>query len=202
MKIKFLNKSFIILLLISVFTGCNLSNNDDENPQPVDNYLVGFEKQKSFTSDIIKSLLQNFISVYPEFQDILDEVEHDVSVYKITYMTTFQGEELIASGLVSLPTTQSVSFPILSFQNGTNTLHRDAPSVNSNSSLFLMLEFIASTGFVVSIPDYLGFGASDNMFHPYLDKESTVLTVTDMLRAVKELASEKHLNINLRLDSY
>jgi hypothetical protein len=44
------------------------------------------------------------------------------------------------------------------------------------------------------MPDYLGFGSSDNMFHPYLHKESTVQTVLDMLRAVDELASIKNIS--------
>jgi predicted esterase len=93
------------------------------------------------------------------------------------------------------------TFPVMSYQNGTNTLHSQAPSVNPNNELYLMLEFVASTGFVVSIPDYLGFGASDNMFHPYMDKESTVQSVLDMLRAVEELATN-YLDIELKNDLY
>jgi len=39
------------------------------------------------------------------------------------------------------------------------------------------------------------------MFHPYLDKESTIQTVTDMLMAVKELAAN-HLDIDVNNDLY
>jgi pimeloyl-ACP methyl ester carboxylesterase len=39
------------------------------------------------------------------------------------------------------------------------------------------------------------------MFHPYLDKESSIQTVTDMLRAVKEL-SANHLEIETNNDLY
>jgi pimeloyl-ACP methyl ester carboxylesterase len=89
----------------------------------------------------------------------------------------------------------------MSYQNGTNTLHSEAPSVNPDNQLFLLLEFIASTGFVVSVPDYLGFGSSSNMFHPYLDKESTIQSVTDMLRAVEELTTN-HLQFEANNDLY
>jgi predicted esterase len=58
-----------------------------------------------------------------------------------------------------------------------------------------MLEFISSAGFVISLPDYLGFGSSDNIFHPYLHKESTVQSVIDMLRAVKELAEIRSVQL-------
>ena len=64
-----------------------------------------------------------------------------------------------------------------------------------------MLEVISSTGFIISIPDYLGFGASDQMFHPYMHKESTIQAVTDMLHAVKELINN-HLYTEMSDDLY
>ncbi len=128
-------------------------------------------------------------------------MKHSVSVYTITYSTTFKGEPVTASGLVAIPTTNGIQFPVISFQNGTNTLHSMAPSVNPNDELYLMLEFVASTGFIISVPDYLGFGASEDMFHPYLDKESTVQTVVDMLRAVKELVNN-YLYTDMSNDLY
>jgi dienelactone hydrolase len=145
--------------------------------------------------------METVSSNYPDFQYISDNVEHSISVYKISYLTKFNGDDIIASGLVAIPDTKDVIFPMLSYQNGTNTLHNNAPSVNPNYELYLLLEFVASTGFVVSIPDYLGFGESSEMFHPYLDRMSTVQTVTDMMRAVKELA-KNYLEIDMNDDLY
>jgi pimeloyl-ACP methyl ester carboxylesterase len=65
----------------------------------------------------------------------------------------------------------------------------------------MLLEFIASTGFIVAAPDYLGFGASKNMFHPYLEKESTVNSLIDMLRASEEFVLN-HLNVESNNDLY
>ncbi len=202
MNFKLINRFLIAFLLTVFFAGCDLSNNgDDEDPQPTDEYLLTYEEHVSYSSLIIKALIENFLPAYPELGDILNDIEHGVTVYKITYTTTFNDEEIIASGLVSVPFTQGIEFPILSFQNGTNSLHREAPSVKPDSEFYLLLEFLASTGFVVSIPDYLGFGASDQMFHPYLDKESTVQTVIDMTRAVKELINN-HLDTEISDDLY
>jgi len=188
---------FLLITLIYTFSGCDLNN---DNKVPEDNYIVDFDKHKTYTVAEIKGILNMYVVIYPELQTIIDNVQHGVEVYKITYKTKFNGKEIIASGLVSVPLT-SGSYPILSYQNGTNTLHRDAPSVDPDDVLFQMLEFVASTGFIVSVPDYLGFGASSNMFHPYYDKKSTNESVTDMLWAVKEMANN-YLQVVPKSDLY
>jgi pimeloyl-ACP methyl ester carboxylesterase len=144
--------------------------------------------------------LSLYTIIYPELHTIADNLKFDIKVYTITYKTKFDGKDIIASGLVSIPDNAGAT-PVISYQNGTNTLHSDAPSVNPNNELYKLLGFVASTGFIISMPDYLGFGAADNMFHPYLDKESTVQTVTDMLRAVNELVTN-HLDIEIADDLY
>jgi pimeloyl-ACP methyl ester carboxylesterase len=191
-------KFFLFSLLVVVFSGCDLNKNDD--PKPEDKYLLSFEKYKTYGLDEIKATLTLFVNFYPELQTIVDNVQYDIDVYTITYNTKFEGKDIIASGLVSVPKAVG-SYPIMSYQNGTNTLHSEAPSVSPNNQLFQLLEFIASAGFIVSVPDYLGFGVSSDMFHPYLDKESTIQSVTDMLRAVKEF-SVNHLEITTDNDLY
>jgi pimeloyl-ACP methyl ester carboxylesterase len=185
MKNNLLFKLILLFLLITTFSGCDL---DDDNKVPEDNYIVDFVKHKTYTIDEIKARLNLYVTLYPELKGIVDNLKSGVEVYKITYKTKFKDKEIIASGLVSVPQT-SGTYPILSYQNGTNTLHSNAPSVNPDDQLFQMLEFVASTGFIVSVPDYLGFGSSANMFHPYYDKKSTNESVTDMLWAVRELAN-------------
>ncbi len=193
-------KSLTVLVFISLLSSCDLLNKKD-NPAPNDEYLVSYDKQKTYLSSLVKLGLEPMVNQYPELQPLIDQMKHSISVYTISYLTTFKGEYVTASGLVAVPTTSGIQFPVMSFQNGTNTLHSMAPSLNPDYELYLMLEFVASTGFIVSVPDYLGFGESADMFHPYLDKESTVQTVTDMLRAVKELVNN-HLNTEMSDDLY
>ena len=195
-----LQKILAILLFVAVLTSCDLLNNSAD-PVPVDEYLVSYNKQRTLIPSIIKLGMEAQINNYPEVQPLIDKMEHSVSVYTITYNTTFDGNPIVASGLVAVPNTSGIQFPVMSFQNGTNTLHSMAPSVNPDDMVFLMLEFISSTGFIISVPDYLGFGASDQMFHPYMHKESTVQAVTDMLRAVKELINN-HLYTEMSDDLY
>ncbi|MBK6281721.1 MAG: alpha/beta fold hydrolase [Draconibacterium sp.] len=196
---KVLNLKMLLIIMLAAFiSACDLNNNDE--PQITDDYLVSSEIHTSYGLSQMKAMLTVYSNFYPELQSIADNLQHDIDVYKITYKTTFDGQEIIASGLVSVPKTNGI-YPILSYQNGTNTLHSDAPSMDPDNQLFQLLEFLASSGFVVSVPDYLGFGASSNMFHPYLDKESTIQTVTDMLKAVEELVAN-HLEIEVSKDLY
>jgi pimeloyl-ACP methyl ester carboxylesterase len=190
-------KIILLIALIYTFSGCDLTN---DNKVPEDNYLVDFVKHKTYTVADIKARLNIYVIIYPELQTIIDNLQHGVEVYKITYKTKFKGNEIIASGLVSVPLT-SDSYPLISYQNGTNTLHSNAPSVNPDYELYQLLEFVASTGFIVSVPDYLGFGSSANMYHPYYDRKSTVESATDMLWAVKELANN-YLQVTPKNDLY
>jgi hypothetical protein len=197
LKIKNYTRGILIILLIFSISSChNLFNDDDDEPE--NKYLVSYEMVRSYLPGMVTTLFEQLVSQYPEMASIQERVNHGIIIYKITYKTTFKGESQLASGLVSVPTGAG-SFPVISYQNGTNTLHSNAPSVNPNYEYYMLLQFIASTGFVISMPDYLGFGASDDMFHPYLHKESTVQTVLDMLRAVEELAIVREFSLNNEL---
>lgn len=188
---------FLFIFIVTAFAGCNL---DDDNKVPEDNYIVDFVKHKSYSVDEIKSRMSLFVAIYPELKVISDNLKYGIDVYKITYKTKFDDKEVIASGLVSVPQT-SGSYSLLSYQNGTNTQNSNAPSVSPDYELYQLIEYVASTGFIVSVPDYLGFGASLNMFHPYYDKKSTVESVTDMLWAVKEMANN-YLQVVPKNDLY
>lgn len=200
MQHKILSKILFFSFIILLSASCkDLFDNDDDS-QPKDEYLVDYQLEKSYLPVFIETLFDQLVDEYPELSAIQNKVDHGVMIYSIKYNTTFQEENVVASGLVCIPIGEG-PFPVLSYQNGTNTLHSNAPSVNPDRDLYLLLEFAASTGFIITIPDYLGFGTTSNMFHPYLDEESTVQTVIDMLRAVKEL-NENYLDVTSSNDLY
>ncbi len=199
MKNKLIQFPLCILLFNFVLFSCDSSTEDDEIPQEYE-YLVDTELIKSYSETFISTFLQLAKLEYPELAEIEDNFSSGVKVYKITYNTEFEDETLQASGLVCLPD-EAGTYPVLSYQNGTNTLHSNAPSVNPDDELFSILEIMASTGFIIAIPDYIGFGESDYMFHPYLHKTSTVQSVTDMLNAVEEML-EAETNTETNKDLY
>lgn len=192
------------ILFVFVLFSCDPTGQEQE-ADGEDKYLVSYTKERIlsiFEIDVILGALKN---KHPEVST-LDEAT-DLSVWIITmdYKTTFQGKDTIASGLVCVPIGiegNEGPFPLLSFQNGTNVLHSNAPSVNPDYELYLFLEAISAAGFIVVAPDYLGFGASEEMFHPYLDKESTTQSVVDMLMATKELMAKRNLDVDISNDLY
>jgi pimeloyl-ACP methyl ester carboxylesterase len=138
----------------------------------------------------IQGILEGLEVQYPEASGIKDNAAFGVEIYSITYKTKYKNEEVTASGLVCIPFAQQ-EFPVVSFQNGTNTKHASAPSVNALNFNYLLLEIMASNGYVICIPDYIGFGASAGQLHPYYQKESTTDAVIDMLKASRELLLEE-----------
>ncbi len=129
----------------------------------------------------------------------VEEMKYDVEVYKVTYRTNYNGNSIVASGVVALPKT-SDPVGMLCFNHGTIASNAEAPSVaglSSNSWLFYAA--LASPGFIAVIPDFIGFGASSEIFHPYYVEEYTASAIYDNLLAAAELARMNEINFNKKL---
>ena len=89
---------------------------------------------------------------------------------------------------------------MLSFHHGTITNRDDAPS-NFSSSDYNSISYaaMASVGFIGVIPDYLGFGSSSSILHPYYVEDLTASSIVDMLKAAAEFAQQKNLQFNGKL---
>lgn len=89
---------------------------------------------------------------------------------------------------------------MLSYQHGTITTDSEAPTSDPQSKNTAIAIYIASTGFVVMIPDYIGFGSSSDKFHPFMIKQYAVNAILDFIRASKEfIATEKPCKITNKL---
>ncbi len=189
---------FMLLIPLLVVQSCR---KDEPDPFEDNNFLLTSDLEMVRTKENIINILTLASTQYQAVGEIIPDVISGVNVYSVTYNTEFQGETVIASGLICAPTAPG-TYPILSFQNGTNTLHSSAPTADPQNLGYQMIEYIASAGYVVLLPDYLGFGASENMPHPYLHKESTVRTVVDMLRAVAEFDEDIAKDISVTNECY
>ena len=119
---------------------------------------------------------------------------------KIKYKTTNQeGNEVLASGILVLPTPtqayldflksngKTFSISTIVENHGTIFTNAEAPSneittVGSSiqGTALLMSGF---AGFAVVMPDYLGYGDSNDSYHPYILKKTSAKVSIDMLRA-------------------
>ncbi len=183
-----------VLLVIYLLSGCS-KDNDRPDLEQYTSY-VNHELVLTYSSLGIKEIYQTLEAFYPEIAALTALVQYNVEVYNVTYKTMFQGEEIEASGLVCVPVSDGGNFPMISFQNGTNTAHANAPTKDLSNILFIYLHATSSTGCIMLIPDYIGFGKSEQIVHPYLHKESTVLSVENLIVAASEMMAADLINAN------
>lgn len=178
------------LVIVALFTGCS----EDEPAAIVPEVLVDQELIVSKTRDEIVNFVKSNGLPFSE-----SDLKYGVEVYSVTYKSTFQGSEIIASGLVILPQTDA-EVGMLSFQHGTIASNAEAPTQAAPSSgTMSFYATMASPGFVGVVPDFFGFGSSSNLLHPYYIEPATADAVIDNLKAARELALVNNLNFNGRL---
>ncbi len=188
--------AILSLLFLMLLHGCQVKNDD---PDPGNRVLVSFTKIT--TSAISHTLLDQILTASQEFNDniIQNLTAYNVNVYKVVYKTTYRGVEKLASGACLIPETNGLSVPIASYQHGTICYEKKAPSnftniFDLNTAEMLFPEAVSACGFICSVPDYIGFGESGDVIHPYHHQESTANACVDMLRAVKEMCQELQIN--------
>ena len=169
-----------------------LSCEQDKNNKQYEYYLSS-QKLKSISVEQAKSVLGLLKLTNPEAQDIIDKILYNTDVYKIVYKTKFKGSEIKASGIICVPVA-SGSFPLLSFQNGTNILKSDAPSLSLFNPMYTLLQSMSGNGYIILMPDYLGFGESGQILHPYYHRESSDASVIDLINASDEFLSDNEVS--------
>ncbi|WP_239692053.1 alpha/beta hydrolase family protein [Hymenobacter coccineus] len=124
---------------------------------------------------------------------------YPIRVYRLTYRTHApDGQEITASGAALVPVGAG-ELPVLSYQHGTITPDGEgqAPSYYATGSdVWSAVSVLASTGYVVSAPDYIGYGASKALPHPYEHAASLASASADMLRATREFCQQQSVAVN------
>src|SRR5688572_22752894 len=115
----------------------------------------------------------------------------------IPFITRQSGKEktVKASGLLLVPLGTNEPAPLISVQHGTSFSKDEAPT----ASPYTGMELFASAGYIVLMPDYLGYGSSSEIFHPYYDKAYSALAVIDMITASKEFLLREKIGFNDKL---
>ena len=121
---------------------------------------------------------------------------YSVDTYKITYTTTDSGgRSVTASGLAAIPRkASSLASPVLSYQHATIKTDAEAPSNHATPDEPAVL--FASLGYLVSAADYVGYGATKGLPHPYLLATPTALSVVDFMTATSRWRQMKTIAEN------
>ena len=189
---KYTLKTSAILLLIftTLFISCSKDTNDIEEDK--DAYLVSTEIKYVFPESLLESALQ--------FQGIEDLITNGIKTYKLSYTTKYNNEDITASGTLTLPDVPG-DYPLVLVERGTILENSASPSESALPSY----EAFAGMGYVVFVPDMIGYGDSNDILHPYFDYEYSATASIDMYYAVKEYfkdAESTNLNDKFFITGY
>lgn len=122
-------------------------------------------------------------------------IKNPVSYHRLVYTTTYNGQQISASGAMIIPIHPASIPPIVSFQHGTMFADRDAPS---NITLPENITPIFNE-YIVFMPDYIGYGESKDILHPYFLFDPSVRQVIDMIKAGKQYLDGNHIQYDHKL---
>ena len=198
---KSLFTSLLFLTGLIFITGCEKIIKTDQTPQIFTNtqYLVSATLVADVSADnISKRYGGDFAGLGTEISSIAGLP--GIKVYKLIYKTTdASGNPVLASGAYLYPTTTATK-SLLSYQHGTIRTEAGAPSAYATAAdSFIGGTFLASLGYVVSMPDYLGYGENAAADHPYEHKATLASASLDMLRASKEFSAKIDVNLDNKL---
>jgi len=187
------------LLSVSLSLGCKKKQPVEAEPPPdtTESNLVSASVSGSYSSTQLKLLAQ-----LGGYEDAVPLVKYDVSFIKIIYKTTYKGNEITASGSLVIPIIPKnipVTPSIISAQHGTTFLAAAAPSNVPEMAAFTGYELLSAAGFITVIPDFIGYGVSKHVVHPYYDMQHSALAVTDMLKAATAYLKKENIAFNERL---
>jgi pimeloyl-ACP methyl ester carboxylesterase len=193
---KVLLLSVSILLVSAFVTSCK-----KEDHAPAYSHYISKQFAVEYTAAYLNSMIDIASGALPDLVSLKPLIKSGIKVYKIIYKTTVNNNPVDASGLIIVPSTPG-NYPVLSFQNGTNTVNASSPSESPLDYNYQLVELVASMGYVVVFADYPGFGESSQIPHPYLIKEPTVRSLLDLLYSAREMVSQEFPGISLNNDYY
>ena len=173
--------SFLLVWSLLLLYSCK-----DDKPEPIDppvenQYLEG----SSVISELTKEQIAQKAGALSPI--LVGYVQNGIKVYKITYKTkNTDGADIMASGALILPSTPN-PVSMISVQHGTIREDASAPSnFNDGAEAASFGSLFGSMGYIIAYPDYIGYGASNDLPHPYEHRASLASASLDMLRAAKE----------------
>ncbi len=176
----------LILSLSLGLAACGGGGSDDSNTPPAPAVpmrgdLVSASAVNTLTLAQVAEAVHSGSSKVPT--DI--QPRYAVASYRLVYLTTDKnGAQVQASGLVSVPVkTAGAASPVLSYQHATTFKNANAPSIKVEPAEPPIV--LASQGYIVVAADYVGFGASNALEHPYLTATPTANAVVDLLTAAQ-----------------
>jgi pimeloyl-ACP methyl ester carboxylesterase len=183
-------KKSYLLSVAALFFVVSCDTASDIPPVDTNRYLVSDQFNRTITQQQLAAFWtlagQSEASTYALY---------DIDIYRIVYNTTgLDGRPLEASGAIMVP--KGIENPgLLSVQHATIFNNDEAPSVDRPGIISVVTRkaLFASMGYITFLPDYLGYGVSAGLMHPYQHKETLATASYDMIMAGLEFIEEKNI---------
>lgn len=127
------------------------------------------------------------------------DARYSVGTYKVVYITEdASGNPINASGVIAFPAKSAGALsPILGYQHPTIFLDSEAPSNTASNDIYTYIA--SSLGYIMVLPDYIGYGESSNQIHTYVHAKGLANATVDMLRAAKQYIAHAGIGWNNQL---
>ena len=185
------------ILLSCAIIGFQFCSKDENTPVLPTTYERGEIAQSNsigiMTPNDIQQILSNANMTIPF------TLSYSVETISINYYSVDgSGKQIIVSGALLIPQGTD-NLPLVSIQHGTQTKRDLVASVSpTNSTEGTVGLIMASMGYLVVVPDYLGFGTS-NVMHPYTHAASLIPSIIDIMRAGKIYSSQNQITLDGRI---
>lgn len=185
---------FTLTILASCSDDAPSSPQEPSNPPVTFTYFKSVGNTKQYTSkELIAELMGyessgSLPSTFPDTDILIEEINY--------YTNDPQGNTVTASGIISYPVSTELIRSTVMAEHYTISANYEAPSLQMSA----LESVLALYEYMVIIPDFLGFGTTKELRHPYLHVENTAQVSIDMLFAVREYMESK--NAPLSKDIY
>lgn len=181
-----------MIILTGMLVGCREKN--VPTPSARRGQVLKLEEVKHLTMPEIRALVTDSVSS--------DYLKHTVTCYRLSYSSVYEGDSITTTALMLLPD-EPEELKLCVYMHGTilpideltasqqmpsNYFNRTVPSGGEVATCGLPL---ASNGFSVVMPDYIGYGQTATKEHPFVYYPELHYANIDALRAMVNVLLER-----------
>ena len=195
----------VVIVVVLSFVACDKTEPIEVITLPASNQrgaLVSYANVGAMTANQI-------VTTNMSIGDASAYAAQDVNIYRVVYKSVEQGTLLNVSGLVMLPKNATTPLHLVQHHHGT-IMPSDAGSSTpsdfngqlnnyDNTEVHFIGALMASNGFAVSLPDYVGYGETRHKEHPYTHHHELAEVSVDMMRATKQLLQELAISFSSKV---
>jgi len=142
------------------------------------------------------------LSIYQLIYSTKDANKHDINASAVVVLPNSYGANRASS--LSIDKIKSIGYSVVIDNHSTIFDNSKSPSMSIYQGKIVpsAILFSASNGFITIIPDYIGFGADEIHYHPYMIQHPSAQNTKDLLKAFTEFSKKLKIDIEFNRALY